>query len=664
MTRKPIIKVLSIITAMFFISACGGDDEGVMTSPTPTPTANIVPAANAGVDQSVNSLTTITLSGSGTDSDGNITTYAWTQIAGVAVTLANAQSASTSFDAPTTTTGLGLTFQLMVTDNDDASATDTVDIIVNAAPNEVPTADAGMDQSVDEQTAVTLSGSGTHIDGNVVSYSWSQTRGESVALFSADSPSTSFDTPTTATELILTFQLTVTDNLGAAAVDDVDIIVVPVNILPTADAGDNQSIASPRTLSLVGAGSDPDGFISAYDWSQIAGQAVSINDVSSSTATFDSPVTAANDTLVFNLMVTDNEGATAEDTVSINIAGSDPDGMEQRNQARVIFSGHSLTSAAVPTVRAIASEKGNDLIDIYQDIPGSPIRMRTRGSNPTNDNVWDGYRNGTPNGLNLVSEFRSPTQLPSGERYDTLVITERHDILGTVQWESTTSLLRHFHDRLLESSAGGRTYFYNSWLSIDKSNPAPWIAYELDSLMTWECVSSKVNDTLEVDGLSPNVRTLGVGWALARMVQSALNMEIPGLTGNSQQDILNQIFSDNVHLAAIGQLYVGAFSYSEIFGQPPSGFAIPGDVSQETGEALLAMAWSLTQEYRARGNSHSHDMAACRDHISNNICEPFWTYFFGRDDQVSSCRSFFGNEGADNPFTNDMSNWKTWPTPP
>jgi hypothetical protein len=121
---------------------------------------------------------------------------------------------------------------------------------------------------------------------------------------------------------------------------------------------------------------------------------------------------------------------------------------------------------------------------------------------------------------------------------------------------------------------------------------------------------------------------------------------------------LTKIFSDNVHLTAIGQLYVGAFSYSEIFGQPPSGFTVPGNVSQETGEALLEMAWSLTQEYRARGNSHSHDMAACRDHISNNICEPFWTYFFGRDKMVSRCLSFFGNENADNPFTNDMSNSK------
>jgi len=403
---------------------------------------------------------------------------------------------------------------------------------------------------------------------------------------------------------------------------------------------------SPAKDSLT----DSDGSASAFNSSYTTSDFALLSDTSPTKETLESPIAASADTLPVI-------------TAQVAKDSSKADQIQSRNQARVIFSGHSLTTDAVPTIRAIASEKGNDLIDVYQVIPGSPMRNRTRGMSPTNDNSWDGYREGTPNGLNLVSEFRSPTQLPSGERYDTLVVTERHDILGTIKWESTTSLLRHFHDRLRESSASGRTYFYNSWLSIDKSNPAPWIAYELDSLMTWECVSSKVNDTLEVEGLSPNVRTLGVGWALARMVQSALNLEIPGLTGNSQQDILNQIFSDNVHLAAIGQLYVGAFSYSEIFGQPPSGFTIPDDVSQETGEALLEMAWRLTQEYKARGNSHSHDMGACRDHISNNICEPYWTYFFGRDDRVSSCRSFFGNERAGNPFTDDMSNWKVWPIP-
>jgi hypothetical protein len=190
---KPAILAL---TSVFLISACGGgSDVGVETTPaptpapapapsptpsptpTPTPAANIAPTVDAGADQSINAQTAVVLSGIGTDIDGTVTSYAWSQIAGASVTLVNADSATTSFDAPSSTTELILTFQLVVSDDDGATATDTIDINVNAAANEGPRANAGTDQTVDAQTAVTLSGSGTDSDGSVVSYRWMQTSG-------------------------------------------------------------------------------------------------------------------------------------------------------------------------------------------------------------------------------------------------------------------------------------------------------------------------------------------------------------------------------------------------------------------------------------------------------------------------------------------------------
>jgi hypothetical protein len=92
--------------------------------------------------------------------------------------------------------------------------------------------DAGADQSVDEQTAVTLSGSGTDGDGSVTSYSWAQTGGQSVTLTTTDSALTSFNSPTSTEKLTLTFQLTVTDNGGATVTDNVDVMVMPVNVAP------------------------------------------------------------------------------------------------------------------------------------------------------------------------------------------------------------------------------------------------------------------------------------------------------------------------------------------------------------------------------------------------------------------------------------------------
>ena len=83
--------------------------------------ANIPPTANAGIDQSITlPVSSVTLSGSGTDPDGTITAYSWTKISGPASgTITNAAIASTTV----TSLVQGVyKFQLKVTDNSSATA--------------------------------------------------------------------------------------------------------------------------------------------------------------------------------------------------------------------------------------------------------------------------------------------------------------------------------------------------------------------------------------------------------------------------------------------------------------------------------------------------------------------------------------------------------------
>jgi hypothetical protein len=95
---------------------------------------NQAPTANAGADQSITEpASSVTLTGSGTDADGTIASYAWTKLSGGAATITSPSSASTSV------TGLtqgSYTFRLTVTDNSGATATDDVVVTVNAS---VPT---------------------------------------------------------------------------------------------------------------------------------------------------------------------------------------------------------------------------------------------------------------------------------------------------------------------------------------------------------------------------------------------------------------------------------------------------------------------------------------------------------------------------------------------
>jgi hypothetical protein len=203
------------------------DASGRIADP-PTP-ANQAPIANAGVDQSVDEGTTVYLSGVGSDSDGFISSYSWTQDSGVGVAITDADMAYASFVAPMVESEQELVFRFVVADDDGATGSDTVRITVNDEPdpngNQPPTADAGMDQIVDEGTTVNLIGLGVDSDGTVVSYNWQQVSGPTTTISDANMANASFVAPEVTASEDLVFRLTVTDNEGATGSDTVTITV-------------------------------------------------------------------------------------------------------------------------------------------------------------------------------------------------------------------------------------------------------------------------------------------------------------------------------------------------------------------------------------------------------------------------------------------------------
>ncbi|MDB2549847.1 PKD domain-containing protein [Porticoccaceae bacterium] len=206
------------------LTACGGGGGGGGNTFNPVPTAppaNSAPSANAGADQQVLASEEVNLSGSGSDSDGSIASYLWTQTSGETVTLVSDDTASTSFTAPAVETRLE--FELRVTDDDGAEATDSVSVSVSLPANNSPTADAGVNQTVAISTQVILNGTATDSDGSIASYSWAQTSGETVILTDADTATATFTTPDIGG--LLEFSLTVADNQGATATDSVTINV-------------------------------------------------------------------------------------------------------------------------------------------------------------------------------------------------------------------------------------------------------------------------------------------------------------------------------------------------------------------------------------------------------------------------------------------------------
>ena len=115
------------------LSACGGSGGEGPEPPGSNPPAivNLPPTANAGLDQLVLTGASVSLAGAGTDPDGSISAYAWTQTAGANVALTGPNSANASFTAPAAAGDV--TFQLSVTDNAGATHTDTITTIASYA---------------------------------------------------------------------------------------------------------------------------------------------------------------------------------------------------------------------------------------------------------------------------------------------------------------------------------------------------------------------------------------------------------------------------------------------------------------------------------------------------------------------------------------------------
>ncbi|MEA1953006.1 MAG: PKD domain-containing protein [Campylobacterota bacterium] len=282
------------------------DNDGATATDTVTVSIievpNEPPIANAGEDQRYPIGSDVTLDGSASsDSDGTIS-YSWTD------------GSSTWTGESPTISGLPKgrhVITLTVTDNDGATATDTVEITLHIVL-EKPEADAGDDQSItlaegETDTDVTLDGSGsTDVDGTIVSYSWT----DGATTWTGVNP-----TIIGLTEGSHEFQLRVTDNDDLESdVDTVIILIIsPNNQPPIADAGSNQRVIEGDIVTLDGNGStDSDGNITDYTWTW--GE-----DNTTWTGVSQTIEGLIAGEYEFNLTVTDNGGLTATDTVIIKV---------------------------------------------------------------------------------------------------------------------------------------------------------------------------------------------------------------------------------------------------------------------------------------------------------------------------------------------------------
>ena len=195
-------------------------------------------------------------------------------------------------------------------------------------PNDPPVVTLGNDTTITLTSFnqyISLKGSAKDQDGSITGYMWSEIAGPNKAnIVTAGNATTSVNGLISGT---YEFQLMATDNMGAVGVNTIAVNIIQngvtptENMLPVVNAGNdttfNFTTSLSDTIQLKGSATDADGTISSYVWSQISGPNMSkiVNAGAAHTAA--TGVVAGNYT--YQLVVTDNKGATASKTVVITV---------------------------------------------------------------------------------------------------------------------------------------------------------------------------------------------------------------------------------------------------------------------------------------------------------------------------------------------------------
>jgi hypothetical protein len=202
---------LSII-ACAVLAGCGSDDKDEL------PTVSVAAAV------SLKESRTTTIAATAADDDDTIT-YSWTQVSGPTLTLTNTTAATVGLTAPAVDADGAAVLRVTVTDEGDQTA--SADVTVNVANNVLPTVTAAFEAAA-EKSDVTLTAVAADSDGEITSYSWTQTAGTPVTLTGADTATLSFTAPSVTEDTELTFSLSVTDDDEEAAAVSGIVTVTPV----------------------------------------------------------------------------------------------------------------------------------------------------------------------------------------------------------------------------------------------------------------------------------------------------------------------------------------------------------------------------------------------------------------------------------------------------
>jgi len=235
-------------------------------------------------------------------------------------------------------------------------------------------------ESVDvvENKLVTLIGEGYDPDAEDLDFLWTQIYGESVTLSSKSIPEPTFMAPEVQNGEIkvLTFELIVTDPFGASSSDVVEVVVNPVNHIPSVNAGrDLVTFSSIHAMTIIPTVFDADHDPLTYKWEHLSGQTVSLQSTEKKHLTF-FPMSidfSKFEPIILQITVDDGFGGTASDTVSVFPY---PDSLSNKRISIQTGPIQTVTEGDIVTMIVTGSTLDNSPIDyLWAQIIGPSVTL-------------------------------------------------------------------------------------------------------------------------------------------------------------------------------------------------------------------------------------------------------------------------------------------------
>ncbi|MCL6524176.1 MAG: putative Ig domain-containing protein [Thermoflavifilum sp.] len=261
------------------------------------------------------------LDGSGSyDPDGTITAYTWQQVNGPSqAQIITSTKAITWVDSLHVGT---YHFSLTVTDNGNLSATDTLTVVVNPAPNQPPVVKLASKQITITlpQDSVQLDGSGSYDpDGTITHYLWAQLSGPNTANILSSTQANTWIKGLQAGNYA--FTLTITDNGGLSTTDTLYVTVNAAPPSPPVIVLSQSNIVLTLPVDSVwldaSASYDSASHIIGYQWQLIRGDTTAQILSPNQARTLVRHLQAGN--YAFTITVRNEAGLTSVDTVHVQV---------------------------------------------------------------------------------------------------------------------------------------------------------------------------------------------------------------------------------------------------------------------------------------------------------------------------------------------------------